>query len=1339
MNNINPDSQANQQPGQPFPHQNQDFYRTLVENSHDIIYTLRADGVFTFVSPAWTALLGHPVNEIIGQSFQPLVHPADVPVCMTWLQKIIQTGQRQEGVEYRVRHANGEWRWHTSSATPLMDANGALSGFYGIARDITTQKQSQQENLQASEARFQGLVETLSDWVWEVNPNGIYTYVSSRIKDILGYEPHEVIGKTPFDLMPAEEAQRVAGIFGPLLSTQQPINGIENINRHKNGSLVVFETSGIPFYDAEGNFQGYRGSDRDITERRKANEELIRFQLMVQNSSEFINLADMSGNIVFLNAAGQQMVGLGPEEVQNQVIFNLLTEASLEKAQKEVLPTIVETGYWAGELQYRNVKSGNVVDVYASNYVLKNPETNAPQYLVNISRDITEQKQAQKDLSRRIEIETLLTTISSNFVMASSQNLDEQISQALELLGKFADTDRSYLFLITENGLTMDNTHEWCAQGVESHINNLKGLPLDTFPWLIEKLKKFEVVSIPLVAELPAQASLEKAEFQAEDIQSIIVVPIFYQDKLRGFIGFDAVSRQRNWEADTITVLRASGETFITTIKRIRLQKEVEEAFERRGYQAQIITDISQEVAAATELNELFERVVSLTKERLGYYHTQILRYEPTQDAVILIRGYGKTGQKMLEGSHKMPMGQGLIGTAAAIGETVMRPTLAEDPDWQPNPLLPDTKGEIAVPIKWQDNVLGVLDVQSNEAGDLSEDDRLLLESLCGQIAIAMRSAELLEELRTSRERYELSVAGSNDGLWDWDMSTNAVYFSPRWKEMIGYGEDELNNGFADFESLLHPEDHDRVLAHVNDYLSGKVPSYNIEFRFIHKNGSYRWILARGVAVRNAEGVPMRMAGSHTDITERRKIQENMAEALEIARLANWEYDVEKDLFTFNDQFYSLFHTTAEKVGGYQITSAQYAGLFVYPDDAPLVGMEIGKALNSKDKVYKVSLEHRIRYADGGIGYITVSVTVERDDHGKIIRFYGANQDITERHKVQEEMAERLEEINHLYRAMSQEGWKTYRETETLPAGFIFDQVETRALQENITIPDTSVNLPIKVLGGEIIGELLIADNPQNPLSQEDIVFLQQVSDQIALAMESARLTSQTQAALAQSNNLFEASRVLTQAGNLQELTASTVSMMGIPEINRAVMVTLDYNAQGEISNLTVVANWWNNVGQEVTPVGTRYPREALQAMKFFISPEPVFFNDTLTDERADPSTLKIARQLNLRAVAVLPLYVGAKQTGALILEAEQPHEFTENETRLFTALAPQIATVLENRRQFERAQRQAEREAMLNTINQKIQSATSVEAVLQIAARELGHAIGAPRTIAQLSMKDKS
>jgi diguanylate cyclase (GGDEF)-like protein/PAS domain S-box-containing protein len=114
----------------------------------------------------------------------------------------------------------------------------------------------------------------LYDWVWEVDTQGHYTYVSPQVKNILGYEPQEILGKTPFDLMSPEEGKRVSGIFAALIKEWKPIAALENINIHKDGHQVVLETNGLPFYDADGNLKGYRGTDRDITNRKQAEEKI---------------------------------------------------------------------------------------------------------------------------------------------------------------------------------------------------------------------------------------------------------------------------------------------------------------------------------------------------------------------------------------------------------------------------------------------------------------------------------------------------------------------------------------------------------------------------------------------------------------------------------------------------------------------------------------------------------------------------------------------------------------------------------------------------------------------------------------------------------------------------------------------------------------------------------------------------------------------------------------------------------------------------------------------------------------------------------------------------------
>jgi len=118
-------------------------YRRLIENSHDIIYTLTPDGVFTFVSPSWTTHLGHQVTEVTGKPFQQFVHPDDIARCLVFLRAMNEPGQRQTGIEYRAQHADGTWRWHNTNAVPLNNEAGTVVGFEGIATDITERKRTE--------------------------------------------------------------------------------------------------------------------------------------------------------------------------------------------------------------------------------------------------------------------------------------------------------------------------------------------------------------------------------------------------------------------------------------------------------------------------------------------------------------------------------------------------------------------------------------------------------------------------------------------------------------------------------------------------------------------------------------------------------------------------------------------------------------------------------------------------------------------------------------------------------------------------------------------------------------------------------------------------------------------------------------------------------------------------------------------------------------------------------------------------------------------------------------------------------------------------------------------
>lgn len=124
--------------------------------------------------------------------------------------------------------------------------------------------------LRESQARFQGLIETFRDWAWEVDDAWRYTYAGPQVRQILGYAPEELIGQTPFDLMPPDEAARVRQQADAARAARQPLVALENVNCHKSGRRVVLESSGQPFFDTQGRFGGYRGVDREITDRKQA-------------------------------------------------------------------------------------------------------------------------------------------------------------------------------------------------------------------------------------------------------------------------------------------------------------------------------------------------------------------------------------------------------------------------------------------------------------------------------------------------------------------------------------------------------------------------------------------------------------------------------------------------------------------------------------------------------------------------------------------------------------------------------------------------------------------------------------------------------------------------------------------------------------------------------------------------------------------------------------------------------------------------------------------------------------------------------------------------------------
>ncbi len=232
-------------------------------------------------------------------------------------------------VELALRQAKEELEIRVAERTAdLRTANERMKRALGRQIDA-------EQALRQSEARFRDLVELTSDLVWEVDAEGMYTYVSPRVREFLGYEPAEVLGKTPVDLLPPEDRPGFEALFREIRDRRLPVRFLENRNLRKDGRLIELETSASPFYDRQGELAGYRGIDRDIGERKRAEAERERLaeaarrraaelRGIIDSMIDAVVVIDAEGRVTVANEAAIRLSGLGSMEELQRNQANLI-------------------------------------------------------------------------------------------------------------------------------------------------------------------------------------------------------------------------------------------------------------------------------------------------------------------------------------------------------------------------------------------------------------------------------------------------------------------------------------------------------------------------------------------------------------------------------------------------------------------------------------------------------------------------------------------------------------------------------------------------------------------------------------------------------------------------------------------------------------------------------------------------------------------------------------------------------------------------------------------------------------------------------------------------------
>ncbi len=395
------------------------------------------------------------------------------------------------------------------------------------------------------EAEGEGYVDYI--WQWKDNSEKLVP----KLSFVKGFKPWE-------------------WIIGTGIYLEDVDKEIDNIIKKQNYSalVIVLFMSIISLFVIKQNL----GLER---KHQAANEQLAvsenKYKTIFENTGSAMALIENDMTISLINSEFEILSGLSKEDIENKLSFPDFFEQEYVEEMID-FHRLRRTDPGLAPEKYESLfidKDSNLKNVWLTVEMIPNTDKSILSIL-----DITQRKKSEKALQYRLDIEKLLTNISTYFVTLSDEELDSGLNYALRSIGRFTKVDRSYIFLTSENGKNVNNTHEWCTKGIESQRNNLKNISIDSIPWWFKNLENHGIIYAPVVHNLPLDAKKEKNMLLDKGIKSVLAVPLFNGNELMGFMGFDSVKEYKYWKNEDIDLLKAISEIIAKAIQQKKTEEE---------------------------------------------------------------------------------------------------------------------------------------------------------------------------------------------------------------------------------------------------------------------------------------------------------------------------------------------------------------------------------------------------------------------------------------------------------------------------------------------------------------------------------------------------------------------------------------------------------------------------------------------------------------------------------------------------------------------------------------------------------------------------------------------
>ncbi len=992
----------------------------------DLYFRMESDGTILNYRAGDDTQLLMPPEKFLGKRMQDVL-PPEIGKRFESVLGDLRAGRRESAMEYSLELPSGE-RIFESRTLPLVEGQ-----IFSMVRDITGRKLAE-EALRESEERFRTIFENMAVPVAIIDTGGRWLQVNQRYLDLLGYSFDELHAMKNTDVTHPDDLELTRGYMKRLIEGESGHIRTEKRYIHRDGGIVWIDLSIASLRDARGEIAFFLAVSQDITERKQyelalaRNEELLR--TVVENAPVMLFSIDRDGVFNLSEGKGLSLLGLDPGQLTGESVFEVFRDnATVLEHMRRALSGEEHTGV---------VEIGGIV--FETGYSPVFDSEGMVAGVIGISTDITRRTRAEQALReseeryRRI-VDTAnegmwLVNPDGNTTLVNVRMADMLGYNPADMIGypveRFVFPDDIAVFReefrkreLGSSGkyemrcIRDDGEVRWFFVSA-SPITGREGRFAGSFAMFTDVTERKEAEAALRLSEERYKLALDAANEGLWDLH----IPSgnnHYSPRYYTMLGYEPGEFPTSFEYwKTVMLHPDDAEKTIDNFERgMREKREfIDSEFRMKNKSGGWQWIVSRGKAVERDADGNIVRMVGTHTDITGRKQAEeALResekrfraiFENSAVAIGMIdrSGYWKEANAAFESMVGYSMRE-------IFGMTNVDLTHPDDREMTRTYIDALVRGEMESVrvekryirkdggIVWVD--LSVTPIRNDE-GDI-----VAFVGVKTDITERKRVETLLRE---SEERFAYAIDASNEGLWDWNVPTGEAYFSPRYYTMLGYEPNEFPSNAAVWESMIHPNDLKSVKRHLRHHFEGRTENYDTEFRMGTKSGGWVWIAANGKVVeRDSSGKPVRMVGTHHDITRRKLAEEELRNSEERLATVFREIPTSVNIITIDDGRYLQVNEAFERILGWSPEevlgrTTQELGIFLDDGDRN----QIVEGIRTRGAVR--NLEMNFRAKDGGVRDCFVSaVAIKYRENPCLLVVLN---DISE-HKREEENRKKLE------------------------------------------------------------------------------------------------------------------------------------------------------------------------------------------------------------------------------------------------------------------------------------------------------------------------------------------